>query len=37
MNLAKITSIELLDGTFETAPGLNLAADKYAPGLIAHV
>jgi hypothetical protein len=37
MNLAKITRIELLDGTFETAPGLNLPADKYAPGLIAHV
>ncbi|HEX5990601.1 MAG TPA: hypothetical protein VFY75_10360 [Solirubrobacterales bacterium] len=37
MNVAKITRIELLEGTFQTAPGLNLAADKYAPGLIAHV
>lgn len=37
MNLAKISGIELLTGTFETAPGLNLAASKYSTGLISHV
>ena len=37
MNLAKISQIEILDGTFETAPGLNLGSSKYATGLLAHV
>jgi len=37
MNLAKITEIEVLDDSFETAAGLNLGSPKYANGLLAHV
>ena len=37
LELAKIAKIEPMDGTFEIAPGLRLAADKYSGGLIAHV
>ena len=37
MNLAKISEVEILDGIFETAPGLNLGSPKYATGLLAHV
>lgn len=36
-DLAKIMQIEMLDGEFETAPGLNLGSPKYASGLLAHV
>lgn len=36
-NLAKITAIEVLDDTFDIAPGLNLGSPKYANGLLAHV
>jgi hypothetical protein len=37
LSLSKISATELLDGTFGKAPGLNLGADKYSAGLIAHV
>jgi hypothetical protein len=37
LDLARISAPELLDGTFETAPGFRLGADKYATDLIAHV
>jgi hypothetical protein len=37
MNLTKISAPELLDGTFEPAPGFHPDADKYAADLIAHV
>jgi hypothetical protein len=37
MELAKITAIELVDGSFERAPGYNPTADKYAGGIIAQV
>jgi hypothetical protein len=37
MDLAKIRAPELIDGSFRRAPGLNLAADKYSAGVIAHV
>ena len=37
LDLAKITSIEPLAGTFAPAPGLDRRADKYATGLIACV
>lgn len=36
-NLAKITEVELLDGEFDIAPGLNLGSPKYSNGLLAHV
>ena len=37
MRLAKITKIELLEGEFDKAPGLNLASSSYSGGLLAHV
>jgi hypothetical protein len=37
LSLAGISRIELLDETFQPAPGLNLASAKYAAGVIAHV
>lgn len=36
-DLAKIRDVELLEGTFEIASGLNLSAAKYSNGLLAHV
>ena len=35
--LAKIASVELLDGEFDVAPGFDPAADKYANGRLAVV
>ena len=37
LSLAKISAIELLEGTFKTAPGYNPDADKYASGIVARV
>ncbi|MBS1884791.1 MAG: WYL domain-containing protein [Actinobacteria bacterium] len=37
LDLDRITAAQLLDGSFERAPGLNLGAEKYAAGMIAHV
>lgn len=36
-NLSRILSLELVDGRFDIAPGMNLAASKYANGLLAYV
>jgi hypothetical protein len=37
MDLAKITAIALLDGSFDPAPGFGRAAEKYAGGLVAGI
>lgn len=37
LDLDKITAVEVLDGSFKRAPGLNLDAAKYAAGMIAHL
>lgn len=37
LDLLKIDRASLLDGAYEPAPGLNLAADKYRHGILAHV
>ncbi len=37
LSLARIHGIEVLEGAFEPAPGLNLASARYAAGVIAHV
>lgn len=36
-DLNKIRRLSTLPGTFELAPGLNLASPKYAKGVLAHV
>lgn len=37
LDLDKITAIEVLNGSFRPAPGLNLDAERYAAGMIAHL
>ncbi len=37
LDLDKITAVQVLDGSFKRAPGLNLDAEKYAAGMIAHL
>jgi hypothetical protein len=36
-DLTKIQRLSVLGGSFEIAPGLNLASPKYADGVLAHV